>query len=139
MTERVEALPFKLWRDCIHNMIQTADFKCDENNSLILHSIRNKLIHFEDELSKLKEVTTILELALWKKRINDTNHQQNSARYQKKIKIDESSIRRQCCVTCGADVIIRHKLPCLITATDEESDSESDTNGVDGNESSDIE
>jgi hypothetical protein len=129
MSLHVEALAFKRWRDHIRHMIQTADFKCDENNSLILHSIRNKLIHFEDELSKLKEITTILELALWKKRINDTNHKQNSARCQKKIKTEGASPRQQCRVTCGADVIIGHMLPYLIsTGDDDESlSNESDT------------
>lgn len=47
---------------------------------------------------------------------------------------DESSIRRQCRITCGADVVIRHILPYLITATDEESVSESDANDIDDNE-----
>jgi hypothetical protein len=52
---------------------------------------------------------------------------------------DKSSIRQQCHITCGADAVIRHILPYLITATDEESDSESDANDVDDNESSDSE
>ena len=41
----------------------------------------------------------------------------------KKIKSDELIIRRQCRITCGADVVIRHVLPYLIAVGDEESES----------------
>jgi hypothetical protein len=114
MSDRVEALAFKVWRDCISNMIQTSNFEYNRDNSNILHRIRDKLVFFEDELPKLKEATTILELALWKKRINDTNHQDIATQSQKKIKIVESSTRQQDRVTCGADVVIGHVLPFLI-------------------------
>jgi hypothetical protein len=114
ISTRVEALPFKVWRNCIFNMIQTADYIWNQGNSNILNRIHNKLIHFEDELPKLKETTTILELALWKKRINDMNHQDIATQSQKKMKTVESSTRQQCRVTCGADVVICHMLPFLI-------------------------
>jgi hypothetical protein len=117
MSDRVEALAFKVWRDCISNMIQSSNFLYGgEDNSNILHRIQDNLVFFEDELPKLKEATTMLELALWKKRINDTNHQQKMARSRKKIKIVESSTRQQDRVTCGADVVIGHVLPFLIAA-----------------------
>ena len=132
LSTRVEALPFKLWRDYVTQMIHAAPFVHGEeevNNSIIMHRIREKLAHFEDELPKLKEITTILELALWKKRINDTNHKQNSAHYQKKIKTEGASPRQQCRVTCGADVIIGHVLPYLIFTGDDDEylSNESDT------------
>jgi hypothetical protein len=117
LSESVEALPFKVWRDHITDMIKTSNFKFDGNNwEQILHRIQEKLAHFEDELPKLKEATTLLELALWKTRINDIIEQQKTARNQKKIKTDKSSIRQQCRVTCGADVVIGHVLPFLIAA-----------------------
>jgi hypothetical protein len=116
MTDCVEVLAFKVWRNCIYNMIQTADYKQERDNSGILHRIQDKLVFFEDELSKLKEATTMLELALWKKRINDTNHQYIATQSKKKIKTAESSTRQQDRVTCGADVVISHVLPFLIAA-----------------------
>jgi hypothetical protein len=125
MTERVEALPFKLWRDYVTQMIHAAPFVHGEeevNNSIIMRRIREKLAHFEDELPKLKEITTILELALWKTRINDTIQQQKMARSQKKIKTVESSTRQQCRVTCGADVVIGHVMPYLISTGDDDDD-----------------
>ena len=76
---------------------------------------------------------------MWKLRMNENIPQEGASHCRKKVKTNESSIRRQCRITCGADVVIWHILPYLITATDEESDSESDTNDVADNESSDSE
>jgi hypothetical protein len=115
LSERVEALPFKVWRDHITNMIQTADYGWSRDNSVILVRIQSKLAHFEDELTKLKEITTILELALWKMKMIEKSHNEEKNRCQKKMKADESSIRQQCRVICGADVVIGHVLPFLIT------------------------
>jgi len=116
---RVEGLAFKVWRDHISHLIQTANFKSDENNSGILRSIRDKLAHLEDELPKLKEATAILDLALWKMNICDTSHQLKSFCRQKEIKVEGASSRQQCRVTCGADVIIGHVLPYLISTGDD--------------------
>jgi hypothetical protein len=113
LSERVEALAFKLWRDHITNMIQTSKFEFKGDNSGILREIRAKLASFEDELPQLKEVTTMLELALWKIRMK--SHNGEKSRCQKKSKTDESSFRQQCRVACGADVVMGYVLPFLIT------------------------
>ena len=60
---------------------------------------------------------------------------QEATQRQKKIKTDESSIRRQYRITCGADVVIRHVLPYLVTVAVEEFDSDSES--LDSNASSD--
>ena len=65
LSTHVEALPFKVWRDCIYNMIHIAVFDCIEDNSDTLNRIREKLANFEDELPQLKDATSILELTLW--------------------------------------------------------------------------
>jgi hypothetical protein len=59
-------------------------------------------------------VTTILEIALWKIKLNEKSHHNLATQSQKKIKTDESSFRSQCRVTCGADVVIQHVLPYLL-------------------------
>ena len=79
---------------------------------------KQQLPIFEDEYSKLKEVTIILELAVWKLRMNENIFLEKATPYQKKIKTDESSIRRQCRITCGADDVIRHVMPFLISVVD---------------------
>jgi hypothetical protein len=119
LSTRVEGLPFKVWRDHITKMIQTSNFKYNGGNSLILLRIQEKLAHFEDELPILKEVTTILELALWKMKMNEKSHQDSSAQSHKRIKTDESITRQQCRVTCCADVIIGPVLKFLIATGDE--------------------
>jgi len=70
--------------------------------------------------------------------MNEKIPEEEATHYQKKIKTDESSMRRQCRLSCGADVVIRHVLPYLIiTVADEESDSyaESDSNASSVDES----
>jgi hypothetical protein len=127
LSDRVEALAFKGWRKSILNRIHAADFKWaedDRHNSVILHRIQTKIAHFEDELPRLKEITTILELALWKISLNENNYLEEMVQRQKKIKTDKSSMRRHCRIICGADVLIGHVLPYLIAESDEESDSE---------------
>jgi hypothetical protein len=137
MLSRVEALAFQVWRDYITNMIQTANFQFNTDNTVILRRIQAIVAHFEDEYPRLKEITTILELALWKLRMNEHIPQEEVCR--KKMKTNESSIRQQCRITCCADVVIQHILLYLIDVADEDSDSESDANDVDDNESSDSE
>jgi hypothetical protein len=117
LSERIEALAFQVWRYHITNMIYTAAFQWRRDNSAFLHRIQEKLTHFEDELPRLKEATSILELKLWKVRMTmDTYiHQDLICSRQKKVRVDQSEFRRQCRVTCGADVVIGHVLPFLIT------------------------
>ena len=88
MSLRVEALAFKVWRERISNMIQTSNFLYNGDNSSILREIQDKIAHFEDELSKLKEATTILEIALWKVRMNIPKDV--ICRHQKKVRVDQS-------------------------------------------------
>jgi hypothetical protein len=140
MSARVEALPFKVWNDHITSMIHTAAFVYGGDNTVILRRIQAKVAHFEEEYPKLKEAASILELALWKNRLDESGHKRQRNHCKKKMRTDESEIRRQCRITGGADIVIRHILPYLINAADEESDSESDANDlVDDNESSDSE
>ena len=51
---------------------------------------------------------------MWKLRINEIITQEEATNIQKKVMTDESSIRRECGVTRGADVVICHVLPYLI-------------------------
>jgi hypothetical protein len=114
MSERVQALPFQVWRDFITKMIQTAAFEYNRDNLSILHRIHDQFTFFEDKLPKLKEATSILELALWKMKMNEKSHDDRATQSQKKIKTDDSSVRSQNRVKCGADVVIGHVLPFLI-------------------------
>jgi demethoxyubiquinone hydroxylase (CLK1/Coq7/Cat5 family) len=87
-------------------MIYTATFAVRRNNSAILREISSKFAHFEEELTKLKEATTMLELALWKMKMNENGHQD--------IATHDSNVRSQDRVTSGADIVIGHVLPFII-------------------------
>ena len=51
---------------------------------------------------------------MWKLRMNESILLEKATPCQKKVKTDEWSMRMQCRITCGADVVIRHVLPYLI-------------------------
>jgi hypothetical protein len=44
LSARVEALTFRVWRDCISNMIHTAVFQWSGDNSVVLRKIREAYI-----------------------------------------------------------------------------------------------
>lgn len=77
-------------------------------------------VHCENEYRTLKEATTLLELALWKKKIDGYCQEANEKRQIKKVKIEELAIRQQCRVGSGADVVIEHVLPYLVTMNEKE-------------------
>jgi hypothetical protein len=54
--------------------------------------------------------------------MNDCSLKENATAtgHQKKIKTDESSAWLHSCVTCGADVVIGHVLPFLISTGDDD-------------------
>jgi hypothetical protein len=96
MSAHVESLAFKVWRDYITSMIHNAaDFKWGNDNFHIIQRIRDKIAHFDEEYAKLKEITTILELALWKLRMNENIPHDNATPSRKKLKADNSSVRNQ--------------------------------------------
>jgi hypothetical protein len=59
-----------------------------------------KLEYYESEYLKLKEVTSLLELALWKIKLDDSS--------------DPSEFRLQCRISCGADHVIENVFPYLL-------------------------
>ena len=64
------------------------------DKGVFLSTIQSKLVEYETEYRKLKEATTILELALWKNKMNE--HIQVGGRRNKKIRLDQSDFREQC-------------------------------------------
>ena len=97
-----------------------------------------KLEYYESEYRKLKESTSLLELALWKMRMDNSILEQGDAigRGNKKMKFDQSDFRLQCRVSCGADHVVENVWPYLLPndyvrayvySTDEEDDDNSDS------------
>eukprot|EP00984_Skeletonema_dohrnii_P018937 scaffold8973_cov75-Skeletonema_dohrnii-CCMP3373.AAC.9 len=68
-----------------------------------IESVLHKIIHYKAEQRRyLKEAATILELALWKKRLSEINVPEG----------DEEG-RVECRVKCGADILMKNVLPFL--------------------------
>lgn len=60
----------------------------------------------------------MLELALWKAKMNEESKPINCGGRNKKVKIDELDFRSQCRISCGADSIIENVLPYLLPAAE---------------------
>lgn len=112
--KRLNAIGVKLWRDDIANRIHNMRSTGYElgTRTASLATIRAKLAHYEAECHNLKEATSMLELALWKAKINELSQAKESPQ-QKKLKLDEPGFRNQCRIRCGSHVVVEHVFPYL--------------------------
>ena len=60
----------------------------------------------------MKEMTSLLELALWKAKMEDQG--ETTVGHNKKMKIDQSDFRPLCHTRCGANYVIENVLPYLL-------------------------
>jgi len=75
--------------------------------------VMDKMDHYKAEHCRhVKEGTTLLELALWKAKLDGKEENCGEGR-TKKAKIDAESARKERRVTCGADIVIKNVLPFL--------------------------
>ena len=73
----------------------------------------NKLDHYKAEHCRyVREGVTLLELALWKVKL-DEKEEDATERRAKKAKVDTESARKERRITCGADMVIKNVLPFL--------------------------
>ena len=78
-----------------------------------MDSVLDKMYHFKAEHSRyVKEGVTLLELALWKAKL-DIKEDSSAEGRAKKAKIDVGSARIEKRITCGADIVIKNVLPFL--------------------------
>jgi len=99
-------------QNAINEIINSRERSRDEN----LERIRVLFAHYE--LERRKEVTTILELALWKAKVDESKHANTSSNKDehhchKRARIDDLNARKECRVKCGADIIIPDVLSFL--------------------------
>lgn len=120
LAERISAIGPRQWRGALINLIDNDSFLFafyDHRNG----TPKGWYDHFTSELSEhetryqeLKEATAMIELALWKNKMSDHCQERNEKRRIKKMKVEESAIRVECRVNCGANIVIEHALPFLI-------------------------
>eukprot|EP00984_Skeletonema_dohrnii_P013482 scaffold5587_cov74-Skeletonema_dohrnii-CCMP3373.AAC.4 len=89
----------------------------DEQTAAIkqwVDSVIDKMDHYKAEHHiYVKEALTLLELALWKAKLDEKDENGAAAGRTKKAKLDSESVRKEKRVTCGADTVIRNVLPFL--------------------------
>jgi hypothetical protein len=131
----VASLHFESWRDEMNAEIQRINQLMLPNSSgktdVTRQWIQSVLIRIEsykaEHRALLKEATTLLELALWKAKLDLGEEVDNNkvgdeketdfeeVKLAKKAKMDpDSSKRKGARVTCGADVLIKNVLPFLM-------------------------
>ena len=76
--------------------------------------VHNKLEVCEGKYNRMMEALTMIELELWKMKMNDCCGQQKTRR-SKKMRLDDSAMRKQCRIKCGAEanIVIEQVLPYL--------------------------
>mmetsp|Transcript_3257 Transcript_3257/g.4706 ORF Transcript_3257/g.4706 Transcript_3257/m.4706 type:complete len:81 (+) Transcript_3257:548-790(+) len=77
-----------------------------------MESVTNRMSHFKAEhIRLLKEATTLLELALWKAKIEEK--EDHGEVKPKRVKIDTQSKRNERRIMSGANIVIKNVLPFL--------------------------
>jgi len=104
ITKRLDLLGIGRWREELENRVSSLPryglrvSKREEDTK----AVYDRLFTYES----IKEATSVLELALWKTKIDDSRN--------KRTRTEENdSYKEQCRINCGADIIIRNVLPYL--------------------------
>ena len=100
--KRLDSLAVQSWHVELDGIIDGMSKVANRRDS-DTEAVYNKLATYES----MKEGTSVLELALWKAKIDESRN--------KKARVDgEVSYRDQCRVNNGADIVIRNVLPYLL-------------------------
>ena len=87
-----------------------ADDKSDEIQQW-MESVIDKMDYFKAVHCRyVKEAVSLLELALWKAKLDEKEDSSAEGRAKKKAKIDVDSARKERRITCGADMVIKNVL-----------------------------
>jgi hypothetical protein len=146
IAKRVKAICVKHFRDAMVD-----DWTGNElnfNRQVWLAETVSKLEYYESEYRRLKEMTSLLELAIWKMKINDGSKDlcETMGGGNKKIKRDGPEFRLQCRISCGADHVVESVWPYLLPSdyvrayvysSDEEDDDNADSDDNTGEEDND--
>jgi len=119
----VTSLHLESWRDDMNEEIQLINRvlpvtgpreKADEIRRWIQSVIRKIEYYKAEHNMLLKEATTLLELALWKAKLDEEDEGGSLDEIKtKKIKIDIESARKEARITSGASIVIKNVLPFL--------------------------
>mmetsp|Transcript_12998 Transcript_12998/g.16586 ORF Transcript_12998/g.16586 Transcript_12998/m.16586 type:complete len:119 (-) Transcript_12998:107-463(-) len=114
----------ELWRNemneeiyRINQVIPTTNADENENTEAIqqwIRSVIGRLDHYKTQHKELlNDATTLLELALWKAKMDEKEEDSLGEVKAKKIKLDMQSERSERRITSGANIVIKNVLPYL--------------------------
>jgi len=119
----ISSLLLKRWRTEMNQEINRINQDLPRTNSwdkietirTWIRTVIDIITHYKAEHYRLlKEDMTLLELAIWKAKLDEKEDDNSNQKVQaKKAKIDVDSARKQRRITSGADIIIRNVLPFL--------------------------
>ena len=121
--QTITKLHMKSWREEMKteinriNLLLPDTASIDKTGTIIewMDSVIDKLDHYKAEhCSYVKEAATLLELALWKVKLDEREDTHCQERATKKAKVkSKDDARLESRVTCGADTVIKNVLPYL--------------------------
>ena len=123
----VSSLLLESWRNEMNDVINEINYllpntTTHEKTTVIRHWIERvirRIEHYKTEhYALLKEFTTLLELALWKIKLDEEFgealiKEDNESDATKKAKIDMKAARQEQRITSGANIVIKNVLPFL--------------------------
>jgi len=123
--ETISSLHMKRWRDDMTKEINRINLTLPSLSSSLktnvirwwLQSVQSRIEHYKTKhIQVLKEVTVLLELALWKAKLDDDDNKGGGDSLEaptKKVKINVECTRNERRVTSGANIVIKNVLPFL--------------------------
>ena len=115
ISDRVESLNVRRWRTELEKLVNEFPDKPSLREAEA-RAVFAKLETYES----LKEGTSVLELALWKAKIDEmdstNNYSTGLVQCNKRARVDnEVSYKDQCRINCGADIVVRNVLRYLLS------------------------
>jgi len=102
ISDRLGLLGISRWHEELENSISVL-FMATTSRDRDTQEVYDRLATYES----IKEATSVLELALWKAKVNESCN--------KRARVEGGdSYKEQCRINCGADIIIRNVLPYLL-------------------------
>jgi hypothetical protein len=110
---RASAIGIKHFRDKMSDDDWMGNNDNDFNKEEWRAETQTKLEYYESEYRRLKETTALLELALWKIKIDHGDATGGGGNENMSID-NRSEFRLQCRISCGADYVMENVLPYLL-------------------------
>ena len=117
LTERLNAIGVRKWRMEVKRLVARMSSIGDWSLETFFDIIHSKMVTYECEYPKLKEAAFLLELFIWKTKMDES------------MDDDTADAREQCRISCGAGIIIPNVLPFLMVHEEKDNASEDDDMG----------